>query len=67
MFPPSLGFHVMLIEQENNCTFIEETVEKVTEPRSGKMPAGGSVDEQAAAADDDYVVKSHRGFRRASG
>jgi DNA polymerase-3 subunit gamma/tau len=58
VFPPSLGFHVMLIEQENNCTFIEETVEKVTGTKVRvKCLLEDQLDEQAAAADDDYVVK----------
>ena len=58
IFPPSLGFHVMLIEQENNRKFLEDTVKKVIGQQVRiKCLLEDQMEEQATGTEEDYIVK----------
>jgi DNA polymerase-3 subunit gamma/tau len=56
MFPPIAGFFVAAIEQEENRTFIEDQILKVTGQKVRlRCKLGEEVDEEIAAAKDDPV------------
>ena len=57
MFPPALGFHAALIEQENNRKALEELVKKTTGQQVRiKCMLEDEMDELAASMDGNYAV-----------
>ncbi len=57
VFPPALGFHAALIEQDNNRKALEELVEKTTGQQVRiKCMLEDQMDELAASMDGNYAV-----------
>jgi DNA polymerase-3 subunit gamma/tau len=59
IFPPSMGFHVLLIEQENNRTFIEDMIKK-TSGQQVRLECMLEDEIEEQTADEDYIVEKAR-------
>lgn len=57
VFPPYAGFNVILIEQGDNSTFIENVIKKVTGQQVRLKCILDDQKEEEQAVDDDYVVE----------